>query len=109
MLYAEVVSTNKAAEILGVNRSRVVQMIHDHTITTAYMAAPDGYAGRPGYRISLDEVYSLVEKRENEKTKRETKNVEPSYNREAIKNALTDLQTCLGMLAETIGKLKEEL
>ena len=108
-MYKEVVSTAKAAEILGVGRARVLQMIHERTITSAYIAAPDGYSGRPGYHISLDELYELAEKRERELNKREPKHVEPSYNREEIKNALADLQICLGMLAETIGRLREGL
>lgn len=108
-MYNEVVSTARAAEILGIGRSRVIQMIRDHTITTAYIAAPDGYNGRPGYHISLDEVYELAEKRTNKKTERNQKKAEPVYNRDEILNALEELQTCLGMLAETIGKLKEGL
>lgn len=109
MRCGEVVSTARAAEILSVGRARVIQMIHDKTITTAYMAAPDGFNGRPGYHISLDELYELVEKRERKKDERNQKKVEPSYNRDEIRNTLEELQTCLYMLAETIGKLKEGL
>lgn len=108
MAYNEFVNTARAAEILGVGRARVIQMIHNQTITTAYMAQPDGYSGRPGYCISLDELYNLVEQRERKNSEREQKN-EPNCDREEIKAALTDLQTCLGMLAETIGRLKEAL
>ena len=109
MYSGEFVSTARAAEILGVGRARIIQMINDRTITTAYMSAPDGYNGRPGYRISLDELYELVEKRKSKKDGRIQKNVELNYNREEIRNALEELQTCLCMLAETIGKLKEGL
>lgn len=105
----EVVNTAKAAEILGCGRARVIQMIHDRTITTAYMDLPDGYVGRPGYKISVDELYSILKKREAEKNKKGNKDQMDKRDMEPIKNALGELQTCLGTLIETIEKLKEEL
>ena len=109
-MYTDVVGTARAAEILGVGRPRIIQMIHDRTITTAYMGVADGFTGRPGYKISVQELYELRDKREKEKTdSKSKKNVESTYDREAIVNALSELQVCLGMLADTIEKLKEGL
>lgn len=106
----DVVSTARAAEILGCNRSRIIQMIHDKTITTAYMNSADGFTGRPGYKIEVDELYAILEQREQKRNaKREVKNVESSLNKTAIKDALTELQQCLVMMSDTIEKLKNEL
>ena len=63
----EVVSTARASEILGCNRARVIQMIHEGKIKSAYMAPPDGFRGKAGYRISIDELYALVAEREEKK------------------------------------------
>lgn len=110
MLYGDVVGTARAAEILGVGRPRIIQMIHEKTITSAYMGSADGFTGRPGYKISVQELYELKDKREKTKTDSKSKNIEtPTYDREAIKNALSELQVCIGMLTETIEKLKESL
>lgn len=108
----DVVNTRRAAEILGVSRPRIIQMISNRTIKSAYMASPDGFQGRSGYRISVQELYELRDAREKKNQKDEViENVieEPTDDREAIKNALGELQACLSMLAETIGKLKEGL
>lgn len=71
MMYDEVVSTTEAAKILGCGRAMIIKMIHDRTIKTAYMASPDGYVGRPGYRISVDEINELVRLKEEARTNRE--------------------------------------
>lgn len=105
----DVVNTARAAEILGCNRSRVVQMIHDRTITTAYMGSADGYVGRPGYLMSVDEIYDILEKREEEKNRRNHKDQTKQRDMEPIKDVLGELQVCLSMLIDTIEKLKEEL
>ena len=106
----DVVSTMRASEILGCNRSRVLQMIREGIITTAYIGAPDGNPGRTGYRIRVDELYDLAATRDEKKTRKQTKNkTVPAYDTVAIKSALSDLQICLGMLSDAIEKLKGEL
>lgn len=110
-MFNEVIGTAEAARILGVTRSRIVNLIHDNVITSVYMGGPDGSLGRPGYRISVEEIYRLAEERDKERNARYKKEDQTANEekREAICNALTDLQACLSMLSETIGKLKEVL
>lgn len=86
-------------------------MIREGIITSAYIGAPDGNPGHSGYRIRVDELYDLAAKREQEKkSRKQTKNkTVPAYDTVAIKSALGDLQICLGMLSDTIEKLKGEL
>ena len=111
MMY-DVINTARAAEYLGCSRSAVVKMIHDGTITSAYMGSPDGFTGRPGYRIRMDELINLKEAKEaNENkdtrvSKKESAKIPDAF---AIKEALGELQICLGMLSDTIEKLKEAL
>lgn len=105
----DVISTSRAADILGCSRSKIIQMINDGAITSAYMGSKDGNVGRPGYRISVTEVYEILERRESKPAVEERTNIEVKTNRDGIKDTLSDLQTCLIMLAETIGKLKDEL
>ena len=106
----DVVSTARAAEILGCSRPRVIQLIHEGVIRSAYMAPPDGFRGKPGFRISVDELYRLAEERNGRKTNENAnKPVVQSYNTEAIKNALGEIQICLMMLNDSIEKLKGEL
>lgn len=111
-MFYDVVSTQKAAEYLECSRSAVVKMIHDGTITSAYMGSPDGFTGRPGYRIRMDELINLKEAKEvNENKKTRVSKEEPAKIPDtfAIKEALGELQICLSMLSDTIERLKEEL
>lgn len=114
-MFYDVVSTQKTAEYLECSRSAVVKMIHDGTIASAYMGSPDGFTGRPGYRIRMDELINLKEAKEakeaNENKKTRVSKKEPAKIPDtfAIKEALGELQICLGMLSDTIEKLKEEL
>ena len=109
----DVVNTARAAEILGCSRPRVIQLIHEGVIQSAYMAPPDGFRGKSGFRISVDELYRLAEERSSRKSTKNEKVVDtqvvPSYNTEAIKNALGEIQICLIMLNDSIEKLKGEL
>lgn len=107
----EVVNTRRAAEILGVSRPRIIQMINDGTIKSAYSGGPDGFPGRSGYRISIQELYDIRDAREKKKNEKiiETVIEEPIDDRAEIKKALGELQMCLSALAETIGKLQERL
>lgn len=108
----EMINTARAAQILGVTRPYVIQLIHNKTITTAIYGAPDGYVGKPGYIMELDEIYSLAEagvgKRVRRKKVEEPKE-EQVTSREDIKKALEEVQVALGLLTEAIAKLREEL
>ena len=107
----EVINTKKAAEILGVSYGYVIQLIHKNVITSAYYGAPDGYCGKPGYIIDREEIEALAGKGVGKRIRRNKteKQVEQAANRDDIKNALEEVQTCLGLLAEAIAKLREEL
>ena len=107
----EVINTKKAAEILGVSCGYVVQLIHKNVITSAYYGAPDGYCGRPGYIIDREEIEALARESVDKRIRRNKteKQAEPAVNRDEIKKALEEVQTCLGLLAEAIAKLREEL
>lgn len=108
----DMINTARAAQILGVSRSYVIQLIHDKTITTAIYGAPDGYVGKPGYIMELHEIYALADagvcKRIRRKKVEEPKKEEET-DREDIKKALEEVQIALGLLTEAIAKLKEEL
>ena len=107
----EVINTKKAAEILGVSCGYVIQLIHKNVITSAYYGAPDGYCGRPGYIIDREEIEALSSEGVGKRIRRsETeKQAEQTANRDEIKKALEEVQTCLGLLAEAVAKLREEL
>lgn len=111
MYNGDVVNTARAAESLGCSRPRVIQLIREKVITSAYMGAPDGHCGRSGYKISVDELYELAHKREEGNRRRTSNNAasECAIDREAIKKALTDMQACLRMLHDTIDELKGAL
>ena len=107
----EVINTKKASEILGVSCGYVIQLIQKNVITSAYYGAPDGYCGRPGYIIDREEIEALASKGVGKKIRRNKteKQAEPAVNRDEIKKALEEVQTCLGLLAEAVAKLREEL
>ena len=107
----EVINTKKAADILGVSYGYVIQLIHKNVITSAYYGAPDGYCGKPGYIIDREEIEALAREGVGKRIRRNKaeKQAEPAVNRDDIKKALEEVQTCLGLLAEAIAKLREEL
>ena len=107
----EVINTKKAAEILGVSYGYVIQLIHKKVITSAYYGAPDGYCGNPGYIIDREEIETLAREGVGKRIRRNKteKQAEPTVNRDDIKQALEEVQTCLGLLTEVIAKLREEL
>lgn len=107
----EVINTKKAAEILGVSCGYVIQLIHKNVIASAYYGAPDGYCGKPGYIIDREEIEELARQGVGKRIRRNKteKQVEQAVNRDDIKKALEEVQTCLGLLAEAIAKLREEL
>lgn len=107
----EVINTKKAAEILGVSYGYVIQLIHKNVITSAYYGAPDGYCGKPGYIIDREEIETLARKSVGKRIRRNKteKQAEQTVNRDEIKKVLEEVQTCLGLLAEAIAKLREEL
>lgn len=107
----EVINTKKAAEILGVSYGYVIQLIHKNVITSAYYGAPDGYCGRPGYIIDREEIEALAREGVDKRIRRNKteKQAEPAANRDEIKKALDEVQTCLVLLTEAIAKLREEL
>ena len=107
----EVINTKKAAEILGVSCGYVIQLIHKNVITSAYYGAPDGYCGKPGYIIDREEIENLACQGVGKRIRRNKteKQAEQTVNRDEIKKALEEVQTCLGLLAEAIAKLREEL
>ena len=107
----EVINTKKASEILGVSYGYVIQLIHKNVITSAYYGAPDGYCGKPGYIIDREEIEALAREGVGKRIRRNKaeKQAEPAVNRDDIKKALEEVQTCLGLLAEAIAKLREEL
>ena len=107
----EVINTKKAAEILGVSYGYVIQLIHKNVITSAYYGAPDGYCGKPGYIIDREEIEELARQGVSKRIRRNKteKQAEPAVNRNEIKKALEEVQTCLGLLSEAIAKLREEL
>lgn len=107
----EVINTKKAADILGVSCGYVIQLIHKKVITSAYYGAPDGYCGNPGYIIDREEIETLAHEGVGKRIRRNKteKQTEPTINRDDIKEALEEVQTCLGLLTEVIAKLREEL
>lgn len=111
----EVIDVKQAAEILGCSRPYVTQLIKKGTITTAFMGAPDGWVGKPGWRMYRDEIESIKlpgrgGKREPRKKKEvETPKPEPKKDSATVKKLLGDLKTCLELLIETIGELEKEL
>lgn len=105
----DVISTSRAADILGCSRASIINMINNGTIKSAYMGCADGNVGRPDWRISVTEVHEILEQREHNSTVEKHENVEATSNRDEIKNALNELHTCLIMLAETIEKLQKGL
>lgn len=107
----EVINTKKASEILGVSYGYVIQLIHKNVITSAYYGAPDGYCGRPGYIIDREEIEALAREGVDKRIRRNKteKQAEPAANRDEIKKALDEVQTCLVLLTEAIAKLREEL
>lgn len=107
----EVINTKKAAEILGVSRGYVIQLIHKKVITSAYYSAPDGYCGRPGYIIDREEIETLAREGVGKRIRRNKteKQVEQAANQDEIKKALDEVQTCFVLLTEAIAKLREEL
>ena len=110
----EMINTARAAQILGVTRPYVIQLIHNKTITTAIYGAPDGYVGKPGYIMELDEIYSLADAGVGKRVRKKKVEVEEPKeeqvtSREDIKKALEEVQVALGLLTEAIAKLREEL
>ena len=107
----ETINTKKAAEILGVSCGYVIQLIHKNVITSAYYGAPDGYCGRPGYIIDREEIEALAHEGAGKRIRRNKteKQAEQTVNRDEIQKALEEAHTCLGLLAEAIAKLREEL
>lgn len=107
----EVINTKKAADILGVSCGYVIQLIQKNVITSAYYGAPDGYCGRPGYIIDREEIEALAREGVGKRIRRNKteKQAEQAVNRDEIKKALEEVQTCLGLLAEAVAKLREEL
>ena len=107
----EVINTKKAAEILGVSYGYVIQLIRKKIITSAYYGAPDGYCGRSGYIIDREEIETLAREGVGKRIRRNKteKQSEPAANRDEIKKALDEVQTCLVLLTEAIAKLREEL
>lgn len=116
MAYIEVIRTCEAAQILGCSKVTVNRLIRDGVITTAFMREADGYVGPPGYGMYRDEIVKLRDDGTWRKRKRAKKNdvttvepVETKSNRENMIKALEDLEACLGLLTETIGKLRQSL
>lgn len=109
----EVIKTEDAMSILGLSRTHVCKLIRKGVITTAFVGYPDGFTGKPGWRMYRDEIEKLAEERKNKKEARLTakkhKSRPKNHNRESIIQTLDELQICLAKLSETIGKLKEEL
>ena len=116
MAYIEVIRTSEAAQILGCSTVTVTKLIRDGVITTAFMRDADGHVGPPGWGMYRHEIVQLAEDGKWRKRKRAKKNeteivkpVETKSNRENVIKALEDLEACLGLLTETIGKLRESL
>lgn len=109
----ELVTVKEASEILGCSTNYVAQMIRKGKISTAFEARPDGFVGRPGYRMYRSEIETIrIEhpvRRYNRRSKPDIEQRESSINHEKIKKTLDELQVCLGLLNYLIGQLKEEL
>ena len=109
----ELVTVKEASEILGCSANHVAQMIRKGKILTAFEARPDGFVGRPGYKMYRSEIETIrIEhpiRHYNRRSKPDIEQRESSINHEKIKKTLDELQVCLGLLNDLIGQLKEEL
>lgn len=113
MAITELVTVKEASEILSCSANRVVRMIREGKILTAFEAKSDGFVGRPGYRMYRSEIETIrIEhpvRRYNRRPKPDIEQRESSIDHEKIKKTLGELQVCLGLLNDLIGQLKEEL
>lgn len=110
----DVISVHEAAKILGYSEGHVRQLIKNNVITTAFVQSPDGYGGRPGYGMYRDEIELLARTRVKYAKKRKTivevEEREPEkVTAKDLKPILGEIEACLSLLSECLGKLKEEL
>lgn len=110
----DVITVHEAAKILGYCEGYVCQLIRNNVITTAFMRSPDGYGGKPGYGMYRDEIELLARTRVKYAKKRKTivevEEREPEkVTTKDLKPILGEIEACLSLLSECLGKLKEEL
>lgn len=110
----DVISVHEAAKILGYCEGYVCQLIRNNVITTAFVRSPDGYGGKPGYGMYRDEIELLAKTRVKYAKKRKTivevEEHEPEkVTAKDLKPILGEIEACLSLLSECLGKLKEEL
>lgn len=110
----DVISVHEAAKILGYCEGYVCQLIRNNVITTAFVRSPDGYGGKPGYGMYRDEIELLARTRVKYAKKRKTivevEEREPEkVTTKDLKPILGEIEACLSLLSECLGKLKEEL
>lgn len=110
----DVITVHEAAKILGYCEGYVCQLIRNNVITTAFVRSPDGYGGKPGYGMHRDEIERLARTRVKYAKKRKTivevEEREPEkVTTKDLKPILGEIEACLSLLSECLGKLKEEL
>ena len=110
----DVITVHEAAKILGYCEGYVCQLIRKNVITTAFVRSPDGYGGKPGYGMYRDEIEQMAKTRVKYAKKRKTivevEEREPEkVTTKNLKPILGEIEACLSLLSECLGKLKEEL